>query len=121
MELKEKLDKIDKTKNKQLVFLEAQTALKETGETTLPVVHAKRNERGITDELYRMVLKRGRHLEKGELDKIKETDKEIKKCRRAEKREYHKKITREERPTSAVSSSQQYCKPLSESPHQPLA
>ena len=63
-------------------FLKALDILWEVGVTRIPQIHAKRDERGISDQLYNLVLKRGRHLGRGELEKVKETDGEIRKQRR---------------------------------------
>ena len=59
----------------------------------LPIIHAKRDARGITDKLYKLIVERGRHLINGDLQQVKDTDKLIQKQKKWEKKEYHKRIT----------------------------
>ena len=70
--------------------------MKQVAEECLPKRIAVKDKRGITDKLYNLIIQRGQALLRGDLEGIKNIDKQIQKQKRYEKREYHKQITREE-------------------------
>ena len=54
----------------------------------------EKDERGITDKLYNLIIQRGQALLKGNLEEIKEIDNRIRKQKKLEKKEYQNQITR---------------------------
>ena len=95
--LKQKLDNIKQEGTSKVnLFSETLTVLRQTAEATLPKIHAKRDAKGITDKLYKLIIERGRHLLNGDLQKVRDTDKLIQKQKRWEKQEYNKNITDKE-------------------------
>ena len=84
--LKQKLDNIRQEETSKVnLFSETRTVLRQTAEATLPKLHAKRDAKGITDKLYKLIIERGKHLLNGDLQKVRDTDKLIQKQKRWEK------------------------------------
>ena len=66
-------------------FLKVLEILKTTGETKLNKVIAKRDEKGISEHLYQLILNRGQALIAGDFWEVKDLDKQIQKQKRKEK------------------------------------
>ena len=67
------------------MFLKVLETIKKTGDEVIPKIIAKHNNRGISDKLYELILQRGRYLLMGDLEQIKELDKQIQKRKKWEK------------------------------------
>ena len=60
--------------------------MKMAADASLPKRHAEHDKKGISDDLYELILLRGRHLKEGKYEEMMETDKDIQKRKRKEKK-----------------------------------
>ncbi len=61
---------------------------KQTADITLPQIKAKGNKRGISDELYKLILERATALKTYDIEKNIATDRKIQKRKKTERQEY---------------------------------